>query len=366
MKILHSVASLDSSSGGPARSVPQLALAQARCGVEVALWSPMPVGDRLPDLPKDANALISLFSGDFQMAVREFGMPDLVHDHGIWLPCHRVVAQVCATHGIPRIVAARGMLEPWALNHKKWKKRLAWHLYQKRDLESAAALHATAEQEAIQYRKLGLKAPVLVAANGVGFDSVVTHVSSKKVGKTALFLSRLHPKKGLTMFIQAWADLMPDDWKMRVVGPDEGGHLQELQQQVRAAGLEDIWSFEDSLEGDAKWTAMAEADLFILPSHSENFGIVVAEALASGTPVITTTGTPWAGLLEHQCGWWVEPEVDALAEALNAATALNQETRRAMGHRGRDWVAEEFAWPAIAEKTLEFYRCAIDGFLNDE
>ena len=167
MKILHCVATLDPSSGGPARSVPQLAMALADQGVEVGLWSPQSIPTCLPDLPPDASHRIRILSGGFREAVEEFGKPQLVHDHGIWLSCHREVARVCRSLQIPRIVSPRGMLEPWALNHKKWKKRLAWWLYQKRDLEAAVALHATAESEASGLRRLGLQRPIIVAANGV-------------------------------------------------------------------------------------------------------------------------------------------------------------------------------------------------------
>tara|TARA_B110000908_G_scaffold172391_1_gene239520 strand:- start:1220 stop:2305 length:1086 start_codon:yes stop_codon:yes gene_type:complete len=360
MRILHSVASLDPSSGGPARSVPQLALALVDCDVEVGLWSAEPSKNGLADLSADELARIEVFSGDFSEALDAFGTPDLVHDHGIWLPCHREVAKVCNVRGIPRMVSPRGMLEPWALNHKKWKKRLAWLLYQKRDLQSAIAMHATADQEADQLRHLRLKAPILVAANGVAMPPLSNEIDLKNSSKTALFLSRIHTKKGLPMLIEAWQKVMPEGWTMRVVGPDENGHLQELKEQVEAAGLSELWRFEDSLEGDAKWQAMADADLFILPSHSENFGIVVAESLACGTPVITTTGTPWQGLQEYECGWWVKPEVDDLTVALKTATTLEQDGRQKMGRSGQAWVAEEFAWPAIAEKVCKFYQQILD------
>ncbi|MFT6792619.1 MAG: glycosyltransferase involved in cell wall biosynthesis [Rubritalea sp.] len=363
MRILHSVASLNPSSGGPARSVPQLALALAQLGIEIGLWSAEPVGGLLADLTEEQSRHIKLYSGSFPAALEAFGVPDLVHDHGIWLPCHREVARVCKVRGIPRMVSPRGMLEPWALNHKKWKKRLAWWLYQKRDLQSALALHATAEQEMKNLKRLDLKTPMVVLSNGVKLPKLETvniPVPVNNGFRSALFLGRTHPIKGLPSLIKAWEKVMPNGWTMRVVGPDEDGHLLELKEQVEAAGLSEVWRFEDSLEGDAKWQAMADADLFILPSHSENFGIVVAESLACGTPVITTTGTPWQGLQEHECGWWVKPEVDDLTVALKTATTLEQDGRQKMGRRGQAWVAEEFAWPTIAKKSQAFYQQILD------
>lgn len=358
MKIIHSVASLDPRQGGLARSVPQLSLALARRGLDVGLWSPKAVSI-LPDLPPDAGNIISIYSGDFAAVLEDFGMPELVHDHGIWRPCNRRVARVCRTRGIPRAVSPRGMLTPWALNHKRWRKRLAWWAYQKRDLQAAIALHAAAEPEAEQFRKLRLRPPILIAANGVERRISDRHrfdeAPVERPLRTALFLGRLHPIKGLPMLLEAWAALLPDRWQMRIVGPDEG-HRDAIEGAVEAAGLSSVWSFEDSLEGEAKWQAITEADLFVLPSYSENFGIVVAEALVCATPVITTTGTPWHGLREEGCGYWVEPTAEALREALASACALTDKERIAMGERGKAWVEREFGWGKIAERVEAFYR----------
>jgi glycosyltransferase involved in cell wall biosynthesis len=394
MIILQTLASLDPSSGGPARSVPQLALALSNH--ELGLWcgdsnsdiqfgytqrkyssgeSERSRAGGLPDLRGVEAGNIQLLTGSFAKVLEEWGRPDLIHDHGIWLPCHQQVAKVCRKLEIPRIMSPRGMLEPWALNHRKWKKRLAWWLYQRRDLHSVAGLHATAESEAKQLRRLGLKAPILVAANGVTIPDVLIEesrnvekhaplVSRANMQRTALFLSRVHPKKGLPLLVEAWVKAQPDNWKMRVVGPDEDGHLAKVKRLVEQAGLSVTWQFEDSLEGSAKWQAMAEADLFILPSYSENFGIVVAESLAAGTPVITTTGAPWKGLQERSCGWWVEPESDALTAALREATGMSVEDRKAMGERGREWVRQDFAWPGIAEKMERFYKELLKGLLK--
>nr|WP_226895242.1 glycosyltransferase [Luteolibacter marinus] len=380
------MASLDPATGGPARSVPQLALAQSGLGHEVGLWAPgMDHGAgtwRVADLASDAVERMQLLPGEFEQALDSFGRPDLVHDHGIWLPCHRQVAKACAARGIPRIASPRGMLEPWALNHKKWKKRAAWWLYQKRDLQAAAGLHATADSEARQLRRLGLKAPMVVAANGVTVpileSGFLTRFDSQEAGceagglpngfgfeeagckpalhRTALFLSRIHPKKGLPMLVEAWARVRPEGWSMRVVGPDEGGHRGEVERLVAGAGLTDCWSFANSLEGDDKWRAMAAADLFVLPTHSENFGIVVAESLACGVPVITTTAAPWQGLRDHGCGWWVEPDAAALGAALDEATRVEASGLREMGRSGREWMAADFGWEGIARKMEAFYQ----------
>lgn len=404
MNILHTVATLEPASGGPARSVPQLALALAAKGHRVGLWSPNAV-EHLSDLSPEQESGLFVFSGDIANVLKRFGTPDLIHDHGIWLNCHREVAGLCSAQGIPRVVSPRGMLEPWALNHKKWKKKLAWWLYQRRDLHAATALHATADSEAAQLRKLGFKQGIIVAPNGVAevnaeklktetltedkaassnaatsHRSLITDHSLPILGsqrfsvsafppKTALFLSRIHPKKGLPMLLETWAKLRPVGWRLRIVGPDEEGHLSQLQNQCTTLGLD--WAeelaneaqitqhhpitFSGPREGGAKWRAMQEADLFILPSYSENFGIAVAEALACGVPVITTTGTPWHDLPARGCGWWVEPNAEALGMAIEKATTMPAPALAAMGAHGIAWMQSDFSWNGIARSMTEAY-----------
>lgn len=369
MRVLHTIASIDPSTGGPARSVPNLAMALRRAGVEVALWTPEP--QQKSWLVQLKVAGIETYSGDLA-DLPDF---DVIHDHGVWLLNNRRVAAYSKSKRRPRIVSPRGMLEPWAMNHKKWKKKLAWWLYQRRDLQSAAALHATAESEAEQLRNLGFKQRIIVAANGVevdgtsnierptsnvegqvGYDSLGARAGFIKHQPTALFLSRIHPKKGLPVLVDAWSRVRPQGWRMRIVGPDEAGHRKEVEEMVAKAGLTETWIFEGSLDGEAKWDCYRNADLFILPTYSENFGIAVAEALACGVPVITTTGTPWEGLAERHCGWWVEPTASALETALKAAVNMRSEELRAMGGRGAAWMKSDFAWEGIADQMTGGYQ----------
>jgi glycosyltransferase involved in cell wall biosynthesis len=303
-------------------------------------------------------------AGSFLDALESFGEPDLVHDNGLWLPCHHKVMRECARRKIPTVVSPRGMLEPWALRQRHWKKKLAWHLYQKCDLRSARLLHATSSAELEQFRRLGLNQPAVVLPNGVSLPEElrISEVGSRKSQvRTALFLSRLHPKKGLEMLVKAWAQVRPAGWTMRVVGPDEIGYRQKIKDAVVREGLIDDWVFEEMSEGIAKWRGLTEADLFILPSFSENFGIVVAEALVAGVPVITTTATPWQGLLEHRCGWWVEPTVNGITAALRQATSLPSAELTGMGQRGSVWARNDFAWPPIAQTMVEAYRWTVNG-----
>jgi glycosyltransferase involved in cell wall biosynthesis len=180
--------------------------------------------------------------------------------------------------------------------------------------------------------------------------------TTERVGpRTALFLGRIYPVKGLPMLVEAWAKVRPPGWRLQIAGPDEAGHRAKVEAAVAAANLKDVVTFLGPIAGEAKQSVLFSADLFVLPSHSESFGMAVAEALAHGLPVLTTTGAPWPMLRQLDCGWWVDPTVDGLASGLKQATTQPPETLRAMGAKGREWVMTEFGWPSVANEFLRIY-----------
>jgi len=128
-RILHCVSSLNAADGGPARSVPALAHAQAQCGADVTLWSA-----HTPTIDLTSFEGVTFVHGELPAALPVGWMPDLIHDHGLWLPSNHASARFGRHNRIPRVISPRGMLQPWCLNHRRWKKRLAWRLYQHRDL----------------------------------------------------------------------------------------------------------------------------------------------------------------------------------------------------------------------------------------
>lgn len=163
------------------------------------------------------------------------------------------------------------------------------------------------------------------------------------------------------MLIEAWARLRPDGWHLRIAGPDEAGHRAAVEALVVRHGLAEVVSFIGPVKGDAKTDEYRAADLFVLPTHSENFGMVVAEALSYGVPVLTTQGSPWRELETEHCGWWVAPTVDGILAGLSEATATSCKTRFEMGRRGRALIAARYAWGRIAQQFLAAYAGAIGG-----
>lgn len=287
--------------------------------------------------------------------------PGLIHDHGIWGSTNVSSWWAARTRSVPYVLSPRGMLEPWALQFKARKKKLAWLLYQQRIIASAAAVVATSEQECENVKRLFPEQPVAIIPNGVNVPNVddAPPKGQRSDGSgTALFLSRIHPIKNLPGLLQAWALLpkeMSDGWRLVIAGPDEGDHAQEIGSLVHKLGLQGAVELIGPVGENEKAAVFRSADLFVLPSFSENFGVVVAEALAYGLPVVATTGTPWEELPHRGCGWWVDPDPQSLARALAQAMGSTPEKRRAMGAVGRAFAQEKFSWDGIGASTMTLY-----------
>lgn len=359
MKVFLAVKSVSPSYGGPAFSVSRLAIALADAGIHVGLWASDTSAKESPLLP--GHRSVQPMSGRIGDALDHFGRPDIVHDNGIWLPHSHRLAMLAAQRNLARVVSTRGMLEPWAVRHKKLKKKLAWWLYQRRDLASAAYHHATAATEAQTLQQLRLGVPIEVIPNGIDVDAPAAADRDQKQSavRTALFLGRIHPIKGLSLLIEAWARLEPSGWQLQIAGPDEGGYRAELEKRVAAASLSGAVGFIGPLDGEAKARAFANADLFVLPSFSESFGMAIGEALAHGVPVLTTTGTPWSGVAAHGCGWTVAPTAEEITEGLRQAISLGPGTLAAMGGKGREWMTSDFAWTSIVKRFINTYEASL-------
>lgn len=378
MRILQTIAGTRLDHGGTSRSVPALCDALGARGVDWHLVTGTPSDPEVRcNFPVDMSRVCTVRESGLN---RQLGVgkgfcrhlaaltsanrsQSLVHDHAVWLSTNHAVATYCRDAGIKRIVSPRGMLGAWALNHGRWKKKLAWRMYQHRDLLSADAFHATSQQEADEIRALGLTQPIAVVPNGVTFPELTTEPGEASPDRTRimLFLSRIHPKKGLLTLLEAWKAASPKGWQLVLAGPDENGHQKEVEQLATSLGIGSQVSFPGSLNDVQKWDWYRKADVFVLPSYSENFGIVVAEALAAGLPVIATHGTPWQELNTRKAGWYVSHNLTALADALQFAISLDDDGRRATGKRGKDWARAAFGWSGIAERMAVFYQSLLSG-----
>lgn len=280
--------------------------------------------------------------------------PDVVDVQGLWTWTSQVSLAHWRRCRRPYVVTPRGMLDPWARLNARWKKRLFAAFAETAHLRHAHCLRATSELEAQHLRAMGLTNPIAIVPNAVPIPLLTPRPPTTQ--RRLLFLSRLHPKKGIDLLLRAWSRLEAShpSWDLVIAGIDEDGHEDRMKAEALRLGLKRV-SFPGPVHGPAKQALYRSADLFVLPTHAENFGLVVAEALAQEVPVITTTNAPWAGLRDRGCGWWIPLGQERLTATLAQAMALPQPELRAMGTRGRAWVQEAFAPEQVAESMREVY-----------
>jgi glycosyltransferase involved in cell wall biosynthesis len=368
LRVVHIVAGLDPADGGPAYSVPGLCGALAASGeVDPTLLSVAAEdGEIRRDYPHRQFAPIyrqlpilgslRLSSGLTRALSAAAPAADVIHGHGLWLAPNILCGQIARRAGLPLVLSPRGMLSPAALAFSRWKKRLMWRLAQGDIVHGAACVHATSEAELSELRALGLRNPIANIPNGIAIPEMDDPGESFGGLRTVLYLGRIHPKKGLASLLEAWAHIenLRPDWRLRIVGPGEVGHDEELRRIAQARQLQRV-SIEPPIYGPAKLSAYREAELFVLPTLNENFGMSVAEALSVGTPVISTKGAPWSGLTTEACGWWIDHGAASLADTLLHATSQPTAGLREMGRRGRRWMARDFSWDRVAKDMAEVY-----------
>jgi glycosyltransferase involved in cell wall biosynthesis len=350
---LHSVSTLRHKDGGPAQSIPALCKAISeipdQCNVSLATNHKDPtisLGDSINLLTLSRTQKYSQLR-NYLCTVKNSKSNLIIHDHGQWLQMNRIAASLSRNLNIPRIVSPRGMLTTWSLNHHWLRKKMAYMLFAKHDLQTATGFHATSEAEAIDLRKLGVRQPIAVIPNAV-YHRNFQNKSLDNQKPYALFLSRLHPKKGLYELLRAWSQVKPLGWDLVIAGPDEMNMLRgyELPPNIRYVGKQD---------GESKWQLLQNAHLFILPTYSENFGIVVAEAMMAGTAVITTQNAPWQCLAEENCGWWIPMTDKDLQQAIRHATQTELSTLESMGKLGHSYATRNFSWQSVGYKMLGLY-----------
>lgn len=365
MNITHVVPHIDQEASGPSYSVPRLCQSIAACnnavelkclaalgpisGVELSVYKQWPLLGHFA------------ISSDMTRALRQRARePGIVHNHSLWSMVNVASGCVVPGHRAKLVTSPRGTLAEWALQRNRHLKRLLW-LLQKRALQRADLLHATCDQELQEIRSLGLRAPVVLIPNGIDVPDLAGDEPTAR-RKTLLFLSRIHPKKGIDELLRAWQALEPvhPEWRLVIAGTGEARHEQHVKELAGVLELQRV-EFPGPVYGAEKSATYCAADLFVLPTHAENFGLVVAEALAHGCPAIVTRGAPWSGLVAERCGWWIERDPLRLTETLRQAMAMRGDELASMGRRGRAWMRRDFSWESIGCRMNRAYRWLVHG-----
>ena len=369
MRVCHIVPSLEDRHGGPSKSVRALANAQAAAGDAVELLATLEAGQAVTLDGRDAAAIRTFPRVTPRWLSRSpelrrhlaAGNFDCVHNHALWLLPLHYADEAAHRAGVPLVISPRGMMSGWAYRHRLWRKQLAQVFIHPGACAAAAGWHATSPEEADDIRALGFKQPVCVSPNGVALPTEAELAAARatwhdlcpatRQRPVALFYSRFHRKKRLKELIALWRAQPRSDWLLLIAGVAEDYTAGELAAEVAAAGASDRVAVFDGADQPAPY---AVASLFVLPSHSENFGLVIVEALAAGVPVLVTDTTPWTGVARENCGWCVPWE--NFGATLNTALHTRRGELEAMGRRGRAWAERDFSWHRAAALLREFYQ----------
>jgi glycosyltransferase involved in cell wall biosynthesis len=295
---------------------------------------------------------------------------DVVHLHGLWLYPTLLGCRTLRRLGRPYVINPYGSLMVEALRRSHFKKRIALALVERESIERSAAIVATSQHEYDQLRATGFAVRGTVIPLAV--DSTAMEFLSRRRSqeaflardlRTVLCVSRFHSQKRLVELVQAFADVAraAPNWRLRVLGPDhEQGYRSQVLDAARASGVGDRISVEPGLEAEGLWAAYRDADLFVLASTFEGFGLVIGEALAAGLPAIATRAAPWPQLQARQCGWWIDSSIESLRATLLDAMSTEPMALWEMGQRGTEVIAKEFSLQALGKRLRDLYSSVID------
>lgn len=310
------------------------------------------------------------FTMDLKEKMEEFH-PDLVHTQGIWLYTSHVNTKYCKTHNVPYMISPRGMLDPWILSQRSWKKKLGLFLYEQNHIDNSACINALAMSEYKAIRDFGYKKPIAVIPNGVYLPTEnppsETALPWEEDGrKSLLFLSRLHVKKGIENLLVAWSKLGREekqDWKLIVAGePHDAVYKQKLNEMLAQFQLEKDVFFIGNQAGAGKDITFRSVDAFTLPSYSEGMPMSVLEAWSYKLPVLMTEFCNIPEGFEEKAALKMEPSVESTANGLKELFSLSDEERKTIGQNGLNLVEKKFTWETIASQMTEVY----DWILNDK
>ena len=381
MKILHIVAGLPLG-GGISTAIPFLAMYQKSLGhvVSIATLEDTVGAEKQETLKHGVELLIFkrswphflFFSwGMFFCFFRTAKRVDVIHVHSNWTFPVWWGCCLAWLYDKKLVMSPRGGLDPIRLAHSAWKKKMVGWM-DRWCFKHATIIHATSAAEydwVVRYLGEGCKSKTRVIPNGLSVpddECDRLRCSTLEGKKTVLSLGRLHPLKGLDLLVEAWHILSvakeTEGWRLMLVGPDEQGVKSKLLEQCEKLNLKDC-EFCDGIYDGGKWEVLRKADVFVLPSRSENFGNVAGEALACAVPVVMTDVGPWRTEMDgclNLCAsnrpvHFVETSASGIADGLSKVMALNDGTRAEMGHAGRAWVRQEFRWERVAERMIEAY-----------
>ncbi len=369
MKVIHFVQDISNDSGGLKSALIGLNTALNKKRISTIIYT-FTKSDRLDksvlrEIPvRSIKNLFVLNPKNFIQFCREFygdllkENPSVIHLHGLWTITPFIGYLISKVLNIPYYLSPHGMLMPYALKKGKYKKKLALFLYQKTIINNSKLIITASDNESSAILNFRKNIRYKMIPHGIYIPSINKKQKSRDY-KTALFLGRYNKTKGIDELLKIWSELNPQNWKLFIAGIIEDlNYFKKLEENLNLYGVKNI-SLMGPVLGIEKDDLFQNADLFILPTKTENFGIVVLEALSYGIPVITTNAAPWEVLNQKEIGWCVNNDQFSLKKVISEATNLDNGRLDFMGYRARKFASQNFAWDEIANQYLETY-----GFLN--
>ena len=375
MKILHLSNVLGAHKGGGVHEVvSNFYINQKLLKHEPHIWYPGPDDDansirldcNIKGLPTLGNSKFGLVRCLFQKIPKDIKSFDIIHQHGIWMPISMYNQKIRRNSNLKSIVQPHGYLEPFRLNISKFKKKIAFNLFEKSNLEGATVLVACAQDEAENLKRIFPNKDIAIIHNGISdvfFNEPSLKYKVKKKKKRMLFLSQIIPIKGLERLFEVFFDIGVDrfnEWEFLIAGYDNK-YTKNLKKLVDSLNLNILVSFVGPKLSKDKIEIFDNTDVFILPTYNENYGIVVAEALARGIPVITTKGTPWEELNAKNCGFWVDNTNEGLKAGLLDILNKSEKDLQIMGVRGRKLIESKYLWSKTTKRTIILYDWVLNG-----
>ena len=365
MRVIQTVPDVNNESSGPSYPVCGLCRGLYACRVNVELHIPAVknIKDNAFSVYTYPRKCFFHFRGMEWSPALKKGLieccqtADIIHSNGLWMIPNLYAAHAVRNTLCKLVTSPRGAMATWSLERSSLKKKIMGLIAQKKALAATDMFHATSEKEYEEIRAFGCKQPIAIVPIGMDIPRGKCSVdkNNEKRLRRIVFFGRIHKVKAIDNLVRAWGALHQNlpNWELVIAGPDCGAK-QKLDEIVSELSIPRV-RFTGELNGQAKYDFLADADIYVLPSHTENFGVTVAEALASGVPVIASHGTPWKGLESERCGRWIPIGVEPLVEALRDLISLSDDQRYEMGQRGIDWIRRDFSWEGIGAKMKVAY-----------
>jgi len=279
---------------------------------------------------------------------------DICHIYGGWPYFYLKSVLIALILKKKIIIQPLGIYEPWSLSQKKFKKIIAWYIYQKHILEKVDIIHCASNMEQKSLLKLNPNLKTVVLPFGIP-DNILKKGIKKKFNRKALFLSRLHPKKGLSDLIKAWIDIDNKNWKLDIVGPcEDQNYYDSLQLLIRNSGNKNIKILKPIFNDFKKYKLFSNYDFFALPTKNDPFALVILECLSQGLPVLTNVNTPWNYIKTYNAGWFIKDSYLDLKESLKKIFNTPK-SQFYIKSKNAIYLANQFNWKHLSKRYIQMY-----------